>query len=472
MYSPVIYAPPDPAECIMGISVAQAFGTLRAEDEPWLDSCFVPPSNLERIRNNQSIVIFGSVGAGKTAIYEMLKQQNLNKEGEPQRLLLDWRIGTPIAPVTEPTSSVANQVNQLFDLCAVGLAQHIADYPHRFSEAPKWAKERINWFIQTYLQQHVTVRLGHLLDSDRPGVAQLRQLLDSQPPPLLYPDPAPQLVLTELGLALAPLGLQGVWFMVDDIERLAPIDEELTGQVLQALLATLPLLERTEFAFKLFVPARLEGAISRASGFERRRIFGVRLQWTEGELRQIVEQRLRLVTEDDTFHLGKLYNEKALLSWLNAAGGESPRHWLDQVEPLIADYLQNQRTTPMNKQTWKKIREAHPPQFYFFKNDKRVIVGGREMTLNEVPPNAVSMLEYLFEHGNRIVPRENLYYLAHQKQAHIPEPSDKGYESPKDYTGTLDTAIWRLRKAIEPDPQMPVLIKTKRGHGILLHVRW
>jgi hypothetical protein len=412
------------------------------------------------------------VGTGKTALYEMLKQQNRNEDGTPQRLLLDWRIGTPLTALSQPTSSVANQINHLFDLCAVGLAQYIAEHPMRFAGAPAWAQKRINWFVQTYLQEHVKVRLGHLLDSDLPGVDQLRGMLNEQPTPLLYPDPAPQLVFNELELALKPLGLEGVWFMVDDIERLTPGDEELTGQILQALLATLPLLERTEFAFKLFVPARLEGMISQASGFERRRIFGIRLHWAENELCQIVEKRLQLVTDDDTFHLGRLYDEDRLRHWLVIAGGESPRHWLDQVEPLIADYVHNKRTAPINKKIWKKIRESHPPQFYFYKKDKRVIVGGREMTLNEVPPTAINILEYLFEHGNRIVSRENLYFLAHQGLDRIPDSSDAKYEAPKDYTGTLDTAIWRLRKAIEPDPKTPVLIETKRGHGILLHVRW
>lgn len=456
----------------MTIPISQAFGTLRAEDEPWLASCFVQPSNLDRILNNQSIVIFGGVGTGKTTLYEMLKVQNIGVDGQPQRLLLDWRLTIPFGEVSQPTASVVNQVKQLFDLCAVGLAQHIAHFPMHFVAAPTWAQGRVNWFIQSQLQDRPEVRLGHLIDGKLPGSEQLRLLLSSTAPDLLHPDPAPQQVLNELAIALEPLALQGVWFLVDDIERSTSIDEERTGQLLQALLATLPLFERTEVAFKLFVPNRLEGVISRASGFERRRIFGIRLRWAADELREIVEKRLRLVTGDETFHVGRLYNEEKLLKWLDAAGGNSPRHWLDQVEPLIADYTLHKRHSPIDTDTWKKIRANHPPQFYFYEEEKRVIVGGREMTLDEVPPNAIKMLAYLYERGNKIVPREHLFFLAHQGLPQIPEPTETGYESPNDYSGTLDTAIWRLRKAIEPDPKMPVLIETKRGHGALLHVRW
>jgi len=53
-----------------------------------------------------------------------------------------------------------------------------------------------------------------------------------------------------------------------------------------------------------------------------------------------------------------------------------------------------------------------------------------------------------------------------------PRPADPDYEPPKRYLGLIDTNLWRLRKAIEPDPKNPILLITRRGLGVTLQVRW
>jgi len=458
----------------MQLTVSQAFGALRAEDEPWLEHCFIAPADYERIVSNRSEVIFGSIGSGKTALYETIKRKNRGPSGEPIRLLIDWRIGMPAAIDPERASSaVRSQVQHLFDLCAVQLATHVAHFPEHFVAAPEWVQQRINWFIQTYVRDRPEIRLGHLIDRNLSGSSVLRALLESKPPSILHPAAAPQETIDELTIGLEQIGLQGVWFLVDDIEGRAHNDEKLMLEMFQSLLGTLPLFEKSGFAFKLFVPERFEGVISRTSGFERRRISGIRLRLTSLELQRIINRRLQLVTGEPNFHLGRLYPENEILAWLQATGAESPRHWIDQVYPLIGHYMANNLDRMLTKKEWNSLRQQYPPQFYFYPDKKSVIVGGRVMTLDEVPPNAIEMLAYLFAHSNEIVSREALYYLAFKSDSHrIPIAGEGGYEAPNDYRGALDTAIWRLRKAIEPDPNFPVLLETKRGHGVFLHVRF
>lgn len=457
----------------MRLTVSEAFGALRAEDEPWLESCFVAPTDYERLLSARSDVIFGGIGSGKTALYHAIKRHNAGPDGEPLRLLVDWRMSMPAVIDRErAAAAVRSQVQHLFDLCAVQLATHIVHFPKRLQGAPDWVKQRINWFIQGYMTGEPSLRLGPVLARSLPGTELLNDLLNTTPTTFLYAQASPLEVIDELLIALEQIGLQGVLFLVDDIERHAYADETMMLEMLNALLGTLPLFERSGFVFKLFVPERFEGIVSKASGFERRRISGVRLRHTEIELRQIVNRRLQLVTGDPTFHLGRLYLEDELVTWLKAAGGHSPRHWLDQVYPLISSYVTHGLDRMLTQNEWDSLRQSHPPQFFFMPDRKRVIVGGREMTLDQVPPNAVNMLGYLFDHSNDIVTRDRLYFLAFKDLKSLPGPGDKEYEAQNEYRGTFDTAIWRLRNAIEPDPKFPVLLETKRGHGFLLHVRF
>lgn len=454
-----------------GIGI-QTFGSLRAEDEPWLEQCVVPPANLDRLMNNRSVIIFGGIGAGKTTLYKLLKRRNLVHDGTPRRLLVDWRLTTPAPEARSDISSVAQQVYQLYDLCAMQLAAFLTAFPQRFQEAPDYAQERIGWFIHRYLHNAPTLRLGQLLKQNTAGAQVLQTLLATPPTEILYPDAAPELVLDELSIALQPLGLEGIWIMVDDIERLAQIDHHALRENLLALLATLPLFERSEFAFKLFIPNRLEADLSSASGVFRRRIDAVRLHWTPLELTRIVEERLRLATGMPDFSLETLCASPKLQPWLEAAGGDSPRHWLDQVHPLIEHYLHRRLTTPIDEKTWKKLRTAVPPKFYLFEEERRIIVGGREITLDQIPAKAFDMLTYLYDHGNKIVPKEELYYRAYLGHAAVPLEIDERFEHRDDWEGVIDTTLWRLRCVLEPDPKQPTLLETKRGQGLILHVRW
>lgn len=87
--------------------------------------------------------------------------------------------------------------------------------------------------------------------------------------------------------------------------------------------------------------------------------------------------------------------------------------------------------------------------------------------LVRLAPNLYSVLAYLYAEG-RVCSREELYYKAYKNMAAIPARGDPNYESPAVWRGVIDTAIYRLRQVIEPNPDKPAFILTVRSQGVKL----
>ena len=144
-----------------------------------------------------------------------------------------------------------------------------------------------------------------------------------------------------------------------------------------------------------------------------------------------------------------------------------------RIAALARWYLGQPEPQPVDETTWKQLRSEHPPRLYLDDAGRKVIVGGREVGLENLPVKAYDMLRYLYQRGGEVITKAELYFLAYRGLDSVPRsPSDEHYEGRKQYEGLVDTNIYRLRKAIEPDPSRPVLLVTKRGHGVVLQVRW
>lgn len=448
-----------------------AFGSLRAEDEPWLHNCFVPPPGFERIVAQRSVIVFGDPGSGKTAICRELHTWSQGPEGKPVRLLVDWR-PTPLR--LEDQSSlgwVKRQVAHIFDACACSLADHLVHHPDDYVLAPNWSRTRVTWFIRRFMQGDSALRLAPLAEAPSRGSELIRQILEAPIRDVLYEDATPDQVAAELISTLKALGLNGIWVMSDGLGGWAELDTDQLTKGLSAFLSTLPLFEQSGIAYKLWVPARLEPALSHAGGLARRRVDSVHIRWDVESLRRVVERRLALAVGQRVFRLEDLCDAPGLEEWLKGVGGDSPRAWLDQVSPLFGQYVG--QSQPLDESTWHRLRHEHPPRIYLDKTRRRVIVGGQEVDLESIPSKAYDMLCYLYQRGGQLVTKAELYFLAYRGLGSLPRsPADKHFEGRKEYEGLVDTNLWRLRKAIEPDPSDPVLLITKRGHGVVLKVRW
>jgi len=91
-------------------------------------------------------------------------------------------------------------------------------------------------------------------------------------------------------------------------------------------------------------------------------------------------------------------------------------------------------------------------------------VGGRPVPYDALPERGLEMVCYLWERAGQGVPVGEIYRALYG----VPESPSLALEACQ----IMDTLIWRVRKAIEPDPTHPVLLLRRRGQGLQLNVRW
>lgn len=449
----------------------ELFHRLRAEDEHDLERLFVPPPEFEaRIAGEHSVIVFGASGSGKTMLCQMLRRR-CRQDGSFTHLLVNWH-PAPFPPDTKADiGAVRQQAFHLVDACALALAKFMATFPQKVEQLPSWVQLQLFWFIQRGLRGNPALRFGPLTSEHPQGMELLRRIQNEPVEEVIY-KPAPNQLISETLPALRQLGLEGIWVMTDGLEGWAETDVGKLAQDLRAFLSALALFNQ-QVSFKLFLPARLEADVSRAGGVARRRIDSYRLEWGVDGLRKLVEKRLRLVLDQETFVLENLCSSPGWLDWLKRVGGNLPRHWLDQVYPLTRHYLEHNLTEPIDEEIWFRLRLQHPPRFWFNTNAHRVRVGGRDVPINDLPPKAYAMLCYLYQNSGTLVKKSELYFLVYLGLDTVPRSSgDEHYQPPLDYRGLIDTNIYRIRQVIEPDPSNPVLLQTVRGHGVKLVSRW
>lgn len=435
-----------------------------------LNNWFVAPSDFERMIGENSVIIFGGAGTGKTTLSQTLSNFSTGGNGELGKLIVRWK---PVLFATEadPMSSANRLIDQALDACALEISTFLAAHPDHFKSAPSWAQKGICWFVQKNLRGDLETRLGPIFDEAKQAQFILERLLFKVEDLLFNPDPIQK--LSELIPALKKFDLNGIWFCMDGLEGWVDAKEEQLAKDLTAFLSVLNIFEQPGLAFKLFLPLELEPHIIRASGVARRRVDGCTLRWDTHRLLELVEKRLALASGKKQLSLQSLCNSSDLPGWLDRVGGESPREWLDQLEPLLKYYMSHGLSKPINEKIWKNLRLEYPPHFSLDETNLKVKVGGREIPLDDVPPNAFRILRYLYTHTGQVVEKAELYYKIYRGLKSIPKSiGEDGYESPTEYVGVIDTSLYRLRQAIEPDPKHPVIIQTVRGHGIKLVSRW
>lgn len=436
-----------------------------------LNDWFVAPPDFERILGENSVIVFGGAGTGKTTLSQSLSYFGNGGKEAGKRLIVRWK-PTLFAMESDSMSSASRLIDQALDACTLEISAFLAANPEIFKSIPDWAQDVVCWFIQKNLRGNLSARLGPIFDEVEQAKLILDRLLSKKVDDLLY-NPDPLQKISELLPALKRLRLDGIWLCMDGLEGWVDAKQEQLVKDLTAFLSVLNIFEQPGLAFKLFLPSDLEPYIIRASGVARRRVDGCTLRWNVHRLQELVEKRLVLASGKKQLSIQTLCNSPSLSAWLDRVGGDSPREWLDQIEPLFSYYMSQELSKPINDKTWKNLRLDHPPHFSMDEATLKVKVGGREIRLDDVPPNAFKILRYLYEHNGQVVEKAELYYKIYSGLKSVPKSiGEEGYESPKEYVGVIDTSLYRLRQAIEPDPKHPVIIQTVRGHGVKLVSRW
>lgn len=448
------------------------FETLRAEDESsWLDACFVPPRDFERILAPRSTVIFGAAGTGKTVLYQqVIRMCRGTEDTPPKRLIVLWPMFSALAPVPPADiEGIKRLTQELFSRIALALLEYLARWPNFYFSIRPWVRLRLTWFLQKYFQGGVEFSLAPLLEQVTPeGAACVKEMLTNPVPEQNSRLMTPEETLAELGTALVREGIKGIWVLWDGIPVSGP-NVLAIKDTLKAFLTTLSLFENQALVYKLWIPDIYRADLLQAGGIARRRIEQVVLEWEPEDLRRMVEKRLTLAL-GDRLALEDLCSVPQFIRWIYTVGGSSPRDWIDQLLPFVKRYWQTRQ--PADEVTWKLLMSEHPPRLHVDEAQKQVWVGGRQIDLEDIPPKVFEMLMYLYQNAGRIISKAELYYRSYLDLPQIPRPGDKEYLGPKQYEGQIDTSLWRLRKRIEPVPEHPVLLVTRRGHGVQLNVRW
>jgi DNA-binding winged helix-turn-helix (wHTH) protein len=424
-----------------------AFDALRAEVEPWLEACFVPPPDFDLIAGARSVLVFGERGSGKTALYRMLLHRLRPPGRRPDRLVVEWQpaLQPPATPADSPVAEIV--LDHVLTTCMAELSRHVTSWPDEFNAAPEDVRDTLTWFAQEYQADTVVVDTP----SNRPVQDDSIEQLESQ------------YRIAELVKALTAIGLSGVCVLVGP-GNLGDLDTIQHG--LRALLSSLTLVGEPRFVYKLVLPASLGRSLLTTGGVERRRLDPIPLRWLEPELLAIVERRLALATGGKASQLSDVCEDRKLYEWLARYGGDAPRGWLEQIRPVVAHYLSREKR--LTTEEWEDIRRHRPPRLTVDLEAERVIVGWREIeNLGQVE---MALLRYLYQNRGRVCSREELYHSAYVLSLYPEQAAQRAF--PQEYAGLLDTALWRLRKAIEPDPKNPIFVITRRGRGVELKNAW
>jgi DNA-binding winged helix-turn-helix (wHTH) protein len=446
---------------------------LKAEDEvDWLDSLSLEPFGFDQMVGSRSAIVFGPPGSGKTVLYHQFKSNCLFPNGKHRILTVDWK-PRPISTQEEGNITWINgQLKFLLDACSIRLIEVLTNYLDELEKAPEWVKARLAWFLKNNLQGNPQLRLGPVLDSERKNQA-INNLFNVKDEGLFYTEPSPEQVINELIVSLGHFGITAIWVLADGVQDWNLPEPRFLEKSLFSFFSMLSIFENTKLSFKFILPQKLESSIAQASGIVRRRIDRHSLVWEEQLLLKMIEKRLGVIFgRDEPVAIQKLCKDPDFYNWLVYFGGDSPREWLDLLQPYIKYYVENDLSKPIDDTTSTEIQNSAPLRFHIDDQDYIVKIGGRVVPIGELPPKVFKMLQFLYKNAGKIISKEQLYFQAYLGLENVPSRGDKMFEEPTSYINLIDTSIYRLRQAIEPDPAKPVILRTERGYGVKLVVRY
>lgn len=441
------------------LTETEAFGPLRAEGEPWLPAVYVAPGNLSGLVAPRSFVVVGERGSGKSALLAWLSTETAMH----QLLPVSWQwdpLAWPGATISQAQikllSGLLFQITRTLFL-AIGCDND--RWQTLLPTARRWLGRLFvryllpddSWLITIppALQAIAQARLAESQTNPSPGV-----------PETLSP-------IAELGYLiplLEQVGYHGLVVLLEDIGPWVQLDQSLE-ELFRDFLSMLALFDVRGLCFKIVADTALLDLVRTSPVIARRRAELVRLQWPSQALETIAIRRLQSVF-GPAATLDTVYSKPALIGWLTAVGGPTPRGWLEALAPLVGQVCQIRAQEgalrALKPQEWHDIRRQNLPALTYDETTGTVTIGWRQVTLSA---GEEALFRYLFERRGQVCPRRELYRAYMQK---IYGPEAPMEEHPGEYRGMLDTALYRLREAIEPDPKDPLLLVTVRDRGLSL----
>ncbi len=286
-----------------------AFDRLRAEDEPWLMDCYVPPTEFSLLVGPCSTLVFGEMGSGKSGLRMALTRTWEKADTGIEWLLAQWPIYFLSGGAQNQSGSklVDHLQTQVLDVVARALLQRLGRQTGLWTNAPEWTQCTLGWFISRHFQGDLSTHVDALItDPLTCAPSALRELANGKWPEVLARNVSPKLVISELAYVLAQLGFHGVRVIVEDVEPwLEKYPSDLTDGLF-AFLSTLSLFEQSTFTYIMFLPAEMAPIFLKAASLRRYRVKIFKLGWKEPELRTMIERRMALAFDKPGFVLSDL----------------------------------------------------------------------------------------------------------------------------------------------------------------------
>jgi len=446
-----------------------AFDSLRAEDEPWLAQCYVEPRDFALMTCWRSILVFGDEGAGKTALRLALERAWTPPGQPPRALVARWPFAIVEDESLKGTLLVRAYRDQVLDAVARAIMDYVLRFPPDWDQLPPWVGRTLAWFLQRFLQggleDHLELLRGEVGDE---SLGRLRDALASPVPDVVRLSSPPAEVVGEIVKALTVLGCEGIRVTVDNLEAWCDADPTLLADHLESFLNALTEFQHPRFVYAFMVPSELDSKDWSAGSVSRRRVDVYRLEWKVTDLEAMMERRLALAFGEKSFPLSKLGPAERLRNWLKRCGGQSPRGWLRTLAPFVLRFLnkavETGQMTPLTEEECITIQNEFAPRLYIDPMTDAVFVGWRKVS--EIQPADLRLLKYLYQRRGEFCLREALldeYLDATDQSFRKNEPKSERL---------LDQPIYRLKQAIEPDPEHPVFINTVRRKGFRLDNAW
>jgi len=290
----------------------------------------------------------------------------------------------------------------------------------------------------------------------------------------LFEDPPDMMIAaTEFTKAMVATGFTGVWLMVDGVEWLNDAQKINAVNSLRSILSTLKLFEIPYLSYKMALPSEFESELADAIAITRDRAMVFRISWDVRYLSSILERRLSLAVGDST-SFDHIYSADAIRSWLEACGGMNPRGWIEYFRPIFSTYwdvISTGKPRKLTKPEWNHARSRSSLHLQFYPETNQVRVGmGEVKTLS---PEVGAIFSYLYNNKGRYCTKKELYYKAYvpftAPENKVKEVGEQ-FALPKEYDDLINTVIYRIRQAVEPNPKdkEPVFVTTKRDVGVRL----
>ncbi len=448
-----------------------AFSTKKAETEPWLvKAAFVAPPDFEFLKGDYSTIIYGEPGSGKTAICLALEHYaNLRAK----RLVVHWKPSSIENKVKVSTSLAMAQLSNILYSCGQTLIEYLSEAPAVLKNASRSAKEFLIWFIRRYGLSNpegvIPKKLGitsgrekELLQYIKP--IRVREFFGKKADPIM--------IAVELTKALEQVGFSRVWIMLDGLEWHTNSHRQALINSLSSMLSTLRLFEIPSLSYKMMLPMDFESELAESTSITRNRAMVFRLTWDTKYLSAIVERRLSVALGDNNIKLENIYNIKDILAWLEGCGGLSPRGWIEYLRPIFSTYwdvLAHNKLRQLTKSEWNSARSRSSLHLKFYPEENQIKIGmGNPRTLS---PETAAIFSYLHDNQGRFCTKRELYYKAYvpyaTPQAKVKEVGEQ-VALKKEYEDMLNSAMSRLKKTVEPVPNDPVFITSKRDAGYRL----